>query len=498
MTPPHAQRLACLPSRAATAALTASLIAAAVPAAGEPLNLKLPDMGDATGTLFTPQQEKALGEAFYRNLHLQVPVNEDPEVADYIQALGRRLVENSDTPGQPFHFFVVNQPVVNAFAGPGGYIGIHSGLILTTESESELASVLGHEIAHITQRHLYEAFQAAGRLSLPTAAAMLAGVLLGAGTGSSQLGKAAVIAASAASQQMQINFTRDNEAEADRVGMKILAGSNFDPRAMPVFFERMQQSTRFSGGRGIPEFLRTHPVTVSRIADTRGRAEQYPYKQYPDSFTYQIIRAKLHAQTARNPRESVDYFTAIADVGTAQQQDVARYGLALALIAQGKIALGRPMLQELIQRHPEQSQFYNALANAEREAKDYPAALATYEEALRRFPGNRAISLNYAQTLVRAGKPAEARKRLQEYLLRFPATPEVYELLAQTHSQLGNEAESHRYLAEAYYADGQTRNAILHLKLAQKAPGRDFQTDSALEERIKELLEEQQEERDGR
>ncbi|QXP83921.1 M48 family metalloprotease [Methylococcus sp. Mc7] len=495
MTPPRPRRPACLPSRAATAILTVSLIAASLPAASEPLNLELPDMGDSTGTLFTPQQEKALGEAFYRNLHLQVQINEDPEVTDYIQALGRKLVENSDTPGQPFHFFVVNQPVINAFAGPGGYIGVNSGLILTTESESELTSVLGHEIAHITQRHLYEAFQAAGRMSLPTAAAMLAGVLLGAGTGSSQLGQAAVIAASAASQQMQINFTRDNEAEADRVGMKILSGSNFDPRAMPTFFERMQQSTRFSTGRSTPEFLLTHPVTMSRIADTRGRAEQYAYKQYPDSFSYQIIRAKLHVQTTHNPQESVSYFTAISDVGTRQQQDVAHYGLALALIAQGKIGQGRPMLQELIRRYPEQSQFYNALADAEREAKNYPAALATYEEALKRFPGNRALSLNYAQTLVRSGKPAEARKRLQEYLLRFPATPEVYELLAQAHSQLGNEAESHRYLAEAYYADGQTRNAILHLKLAQRAPGRDFQTDSAIEERLKELLEEQKEER---
>ncbi|MGI2323530.1 MULTISPECIES: beta-barrel assembly-enhancing protease [unclassified Methylococcus] len=482
--------------QAVTALLAISLIAATLPAAGEPLNLELPDMGDSTGTLFTPQQEKALGEAFYRNLHLQVQINEDPEVTDYIQALGRKLVENSDTPAQPFYFFVVNQPVINAFAGPGGYIGVNSGLILITESESELASVLGHEIAHITQRHLYEAFQAAGRLSLPTAAAMLAGVLLGAGTGSSQLGQAAVIAATAASQQMQINFTRDNEAEADRVGMKILSGSNFDPRAMPTFFERMQQSTRFSTGRSTPEFLLTHPVTVSRIADTRGRAEQYPYKQYPDSFTYQIIRAKLHVQTTHNPQESVDYFTAISEVGTRQQQDVAHYGLALALVAQGKIGQGRPMLEELIRRYPEQSHFFNALADAEREAKTYPAAFAIYEEALKRFPGNRALTLNYAQTLVRAGKPLEARKRLQDYLLHFPATPEVYELLAQAHSQLGNEAESHRYLAEAYYADGQTRNAILHLKLAQRAPGRDFQTDAAIEERLKELMEEQREERE--
>ncbi|MDD2767420.1 MAG: M48 family metalloprotease [Methylococcus sp.] len=488
-------RSVSLSHRLGRAVFAAVLSASVPPASAEPLNLDLPDMGDPTGTLFTPQQEKALGEAFFRNLHNQLQINEDPEVTDYIQALGRKLVEHTDTPGQNFHFFVVNQQVINAFAGPGGYIGVNSGLILTTESESELASVLGHEIAHITQRHLYDAFQAAGRLSLPTAAAMLAGVLLGAGTGSSQLGQAAVIAASAANQQAQINFTRDNEAEADRVGMKILSGSDFDPRAMPTFFERMQQSTRFSTGRSTPEFLLTHPVTMSRIADTRGRAEQYAYKQYPDSFTYLIIRAKLHVQTTRNPQESVTYFAAISDVGTRQQQDVAQYGLALALIAQGKLDKGRTLLQDLIKRYPERSQFYNALAETEFEAKNYPAALSIFEDALQRFPSNRALSLNYAQALVRAGKSAEARKRLLDYLHHHEATPEVYELVAQAYGQLGNEAESHRYLAEAYYAAGQTPNAILHLKIAQKSGGRDFHTDSAIEERIKELQEEQREEK---
>jgi predicted Zn-dependent protease len=485
-----------IPQASPIAALLAVLLAAAPPSTGaEPLNLELPDMGDPTGTLFTAQQEHALGEAFFRNLHNRVEIEEDPEITDYIQSLGQKLVENSDTPSQPFHFFVVIEPAINAFAGPGGYIGVNSGLILTTEAESELASVLAHEIAHVTQRHLYQAFQAAGRLSLPTAAAMLAAVLIGAKTGSGQLSQAAIMAASAASAQYQINFTRDNEAEADRVGMKILAASHFDPRSMPTFFERMQQSTRFAG-RDIPEFLLTHPVTVSRISDTRGRAEQYPYRQFPDSFTYQIIKAKLHVRTARNPQESVTYFTSISDLGTQEQQDVARYGLAQALIAQGKIEAGKPLLEELIRHYPEQSQFYNALAGAELESKNYSAVLTVFDAALKRFPNNRALHLNLARTLLRTGQAAEARRRLQEYLFRFPATPEIYALLAQACSQLGNEADSHRFLAEHYYAQGQTRAAILQLKLAQKSPGRNFQTDSAIEERLKELLEEEKEQRE--
>jgi predicted Zn-dependent protease len=454
--------------------------------------IELPEIGDPTGTLFTPLQEKELGEAFFRSLHSEVEVNEDPEISDYIQGIGQKLAGNSDNPSQVFHFFVVTDPSINAFAGPGGYIGINSGLILTSEAESELASVLAHEIAHVTQRHLYQAFQAAGRLALPTAAAMLAAILLGAKTGNAQLGQAAVIAAQAASTQYQINFTRDNEAEADRVGMQILSRSEFDPRSMPTFFERLQQSTRFAG-RHLPEFLLTHPVTVSRIADTRGRAETFPYRQYPDSFLYQIIRAKLRVQTARNPREALDYFQAVSGQGTRQQQDVARYGLALALVAANRFPEGRKILEDLALRYADQSHFINALAYVAAEMKDYADALKLHEMALQRFPGNRAVTLNYIKALLATGRAQEARKLLHDYAQRQPPTAEVYNLLAQTHSALKQEAESHRYLAEHYYARGQTRAAILQLKIARKAAGDNFYINAVIDERLRQFMEEEAE-----
>ncbi|HYE36566.1 M48 family metalloprotease [Methylocaldum sp.] len=455
-------------------------------------NIELPDIGDSTGTLMTPQQERELGEAFYRKLHSQLDISQDPEVNDYIQSIGQKLAASSDTPAQTFHFFVVGEPAINAFAGPGGYIGVNSGLILTSEAESELASVLAHEIAHVTQRHLLQTFQAAGRLSLPTAAAMLAAVLLGAKSG--QLGQAALIAAQAASLQYQINFTRDNEAEADRVGMQILSKSDFDPRAMPTFFERMQQSTRFAG-RQLPEFLLTHPVTVSRISDTRGRAEQFAYRQYPDSFAYQIVRAKLRVQTAANPRSALDYFKAVSGQGTKLQQDVSAYGLALALIANTRARDAKPILQKLMDAYPDQSHFVNALATAELETKSYPRAIQLYETALQRFPDNRALTLNYVRALLTTRKAQQARKLLQEYARRHPPTPEVYNLMAQAYSQLGNDAESHRYVAESYYASGQNRAAILQLRLAKKTAGDNFYLNSVIEERLKQLLAEEEERR---
>ena len=228
--------------------------------------IELPDMGDSAGSLISPDEEKKLGEAFFRSLHRQIEINQDSEIQQYIQTIGEKLVAHSDTPSYPFHFFVVMENVINAFAGPGGYIGVNSGLILMTESESEFASVMAHEIAHVTQRHLYRAYEESSRLSIPMAVATLGAILLG--TQSGAAGQAAIMAIQAGSVQFQIDFTREHEEEADRVGMQTLSSSTYDPRSMPTFFERLQQSTRYSG-QNVPEFLRTHPVTASRISDSR-------------------------------------------------------------------------------------------------------------------------------------------------------------------------------------------------------------------------------------
>ena len=452
----------------------------------------MPEIGDSSGTVITPLQEKELGEAFFRSLHAETNVSEDPEVTDYIQSIGQKLAANSANPGQAYHFFVVREPTINAFAGPGGYIGVNSGLIVATEAESELASVLAHEIAHVTQRHLYQAFQAAGRLSLPTAAAMLAAILIGAKTGSAQAGQAAIIAAQAAATQYQINFTRDNEAEADRVGMQTLARSEFDPHSMPTFFEKLQQSTRYAG-RNLPEFLLTHPVTVSRIADTRGRAEQFPYRQYSDSLPYQLIRAKLRAQTSSTPAEAIAYFKAISNQGTSQQRDVTQYGLAMAMLANSKPGEARPILQSLALKYPNQSQFLTGLAQVELDAHQWDRAAQLYEMGLQRFPENRTISLGYTRMLLSLKHPDKAHRLLQNYRRHHDETPDVYNLLAETYSQLGNEAESHRYLAEYYYASGQTRAAILQLRIARRSAGDNYYINAVIDERLRQFMQEEAE-----
>ena len=479
-------------------AITLALSLALFPApqqAVEITKLDLPDMGDSSGALITPAEEKEFGEAFFRSLHSQVSINQDAEIQQYIQTIGEKLAVNSDTPGNPFHFFVVMEKDINAFAGPGGYIGVNSGLILTTEAESELASVMAHEIAHVTQRHLYRAYEASSRLSIPTAAATLAAILLG--TQSPALGQAAIVAIQAGNVQFQIDFTRENEAEADRVGMQTLASSQFDPRSMPTFFERLQQSSRYYG-QNIPEFLRTHPVTASRISDTRGRAETYPYKQYPDSLGYQLTKAKIRVLTGADEAETLKYFQARSTQGTTEQRVVARYGLGLCALNSQKFNDAEAIFQQLNKEYPDQPQYVAALARTALESKNYTVALARYKKLAEQFPDNEAIKLEYITSLLKAGNAEQARKNLFSLRPKTQQQPIYSQLLAQAYSDLNQPAESHRYLAEYYYATGQTKDAILQIKLAQKSKGLNFQLSSILNERLTFFVNQEEEARRSR
>ncbi len=443
--------------------------------------IELPDMGDSSGTLISPAEEKEFGEEFFRSLHSQISINEDAEIHEYIQAIGRKLAANSDDPGHPFHFFVVMENDINAFAGPGGYIGVNSGLILMTEAESELASVIAHEISHITQRHLFRAAEASSRLSIPTAAGMLGAILLG--THSAAMGQAAIMAIMGGSVQFQINFTRENEAEADRVGMQTLAATHFDPRSMPTFFERLQQATRFAG-QGVPEFLRTHPVTESRISDTRGRADTYPYKQYPDSLAYQLTKAKIRILTTADPIFLEQYYRSRLSQGTSEQRTVALYGLGLFLLKTEKFKEAEAIFQGLTKQYPEQPQYSSALAKTDLDARDFNTAVIRYHKLTEQFPDNSAIKLEYINALLKVDKADLARK----YLLAL--SPEAQQmtiywgLLAEVYNKNNQPAESHRYLAEYYFAMGQTRDAIYQIRLALESKGLSFQLSSILSDRL--------------
>ncbi|MDT8407188.1 MAG: M48 family metalloprotease [Methylococcales bacterium] len=458
--------------------------------ANNPLNL--PDMGDSSGTLLTPVQEQELGEAFFRSVHRQLPIAQDAEIQHYIETIGTALVAQSEQPGAPFHFFVVLDGSINAFAGPGGYIGVNSGLILKAEAESELAAVMAHEIAHVTQRHLYRAFEAASKLALPSAAAMLAAILLG--TQSPEAGQAALIALQAGSTQFQIDFTRSNEEEADRVGMQILAASNYDPRSMPIFFERLQQAGRYYGQQ-IPEFLRTHPVTTSRISDSRARADHYPYRHYPDSVNFLLAQAKLRVMTADSIKTVQAYFNNRLSLGTDLQKAVTRYGLALALLEAQDFSRAETLLQALTEHYPF-AQFANAYASSALKQQRFDTALQRLQTSLRQHPGHLALTLSYIEALLAAGKPDVARQQLLAVDADRLNKSHYYQLLARIYGDLKQPAESHRYMAEYYYASGQTQAAIMQIRLAQKAPDIDFYLASILSERLTAFLKQLRAERE--
>ncbi len=422
---------------------------------------ELPEMGDATGNLLSREEEQQMGAEFMRNIRHRLTVLDDPEINQYLQNLGNQLVSNSDEANRPFHFFIIADPRINAFAAPGGYIGVNSGLILNTANESELAAVLAHEIAHVTQHHLARASEAANRMNIPMAAAILAAMILGGQD--PELAQAAITAAMAGTTQHMINFTRSNEKEADRVGMLLLARSGFDPNGMPSFFQKLLATNRLYKDT-LPEFLKTHPVTLSRISDSRNRVARLAPHPHQDSIDYRLMRAKIRVLLERDTNRVVRYFA-------VKEGDAAQYGLALALNRKGDNDKARRLLQSLIHRAPDIVAYHYALAQVEADAGNIKRALAIYERNLRLYPLNTPLTLRYVFTLLQSGNAEKARKVLHRYLNTKSATSRIYRLLAQTEKKAGYPVASYRAMAEYYYLEGLTLEAIRQLRNALETRG---------------------------
>jgi beta-barrel assembly-enhancing protease len=447
----------------------------------------LPSIGDSSGSVISPEQEKKLGEMIMRSARQQVHIIDDPEINAYMHSLGYQLAAHSDDPEQHFDFFVVEDPSINAFALPGGFIGVHSGLIQTAESESELAAVLAHEMAHITQRHMARAYENAGKLSIPTAAALLAAILIG--TRSSQAGQAAMAATTAGNAQMQINFTRSNEQEADDIGIRILYASGFDPRSMPIFFERLQRASRYYGDT-LPEFLSTHPVTTTRIAESRNRAERYPRKTYHDSLAFQLMRARLHVLTASDPSKLVQEYAAQIKAGQYSNVAAWRYGYALSLEAAGHYDQARELLTELLAKDKQRIAYIIALAQVDQDTKNSKAALQLLSDALKLYPDDGPLTLSYVNALLEDRQPKAARDILQNYMHHNPPSPDLYTLLARAAGDAGYPGEAHEAQAEYFYLNGDTDSAIAQLEKARQTDTGDFYQSSRIDSRLAQLKQE--------
>jgi predicted Zn-dependent protease len=445
----------------------------------------LPNLGDSTGQIYSPEQDRALGAAFMRELRQEDLILDDPEATRYLASLGRKLTVHSENPGFGFTFFLVNDKRINAFAGPAGHIGANTGLVLAAESESELAGVMAHEIAHVTQRHLARAFETADKLSLPTTAAIIAAILIGTQDGAA--GAAAITAASAANLQSRINFTRANEQEADRVGIQALADAGFDPNGMGRFFERLQKNSRLYGTRP-PEFLSTHPVTTNRIAEAESRASAYPKVDVPDNPEFQLIRAKLHVQSYDNLSQVLaDYqrYHGMSGGDTA----VERYEYALLLAANEQYQAAIKVMDALQKSDPDRLAYRLALADIHQRAREYDAALQIYQSTNTLYPGELAVVIPYANSLLANNQADAAYALLLSASNTSTENPQLYKLLAQAAGASNNMAQTHTAMSQYYYLNGYTDTAIEQLQLAARTSGLSDYQATRIQARLTQLLE---------
>lgn len=445
--------------------------------------VQLPDIGNPESNAISLSDERAIGALFMREIRSRVKLVDDPEVEDYVQTLGYRLVSQSNSQQFGFTFFVVEDGAVNAFAGPGGYIGINSGMITASDSESEVASVVAHEIAHVTQRHIAQAVAAADRSSIQTIAGIVAAIIIG--TQSPEAGQATAAAVVGSQMQQQLNFSRASEQEADRVGMQLLQSAGFDPRAMPAFFEKLQSASRYY--QKPPEYLSTHPVTTSRIADALGRAEKFSYRQVEDSLSYQFVRAKLRVLTEFDPKSAVGYFGDRVKSGSPDSLAGARYGLAIAYDRAGSPKEANKLFRALVAEYPDRVSLHAALAENELRNGDVKEALKIFAEASELYPGNKLLVRGYANALIEADQAKKALQVIDRYARIHSLDASLYKLRANAFQKLGNPAESHIALSEHYYLSGEIGAAIHQLELASQRSGDDFYRNSRIEARLKQL-----------
>ena len=428
----------------------------------------LPAMGSSAGRTLSLDDEAAIGRQVMRDLRTAGIILDDPAATEYLQSLGQRLASVSGDRTQQYTFFLVDSADLNAFALPGGYIGINAGLLMATADESELAGVVAHEIAHVSQRHIARNFEQARKFGAVTAAAMLAAIIVGVTSGSNEVAQAGIAAGQSMMIQNQINFTRLHEHEADRVGIGTLAAAGFDPFAMARMFETMERRARLSGAF-LPDFLRTHPVSAERISEARDRAQSLADGTPRHSRAYRLMRARARA-LATQPAEAVRWFRATLEGASSVEREGLRYGLALALSETGEADEARVIYEELLAGGEDVVYYHLGLADALFKAGQTDASLERYKEAMRVFPGSIAVTQAYAQALLYAGHGRDALEHLVALLPKSDGNPNLYRLLAMSSGAAGELADAHYFMSEVHVLNGDLMPAIDQLQLALSIP----------------------------
>jgi beta-barrel assembly-enhancing protease len=433
----------------------------------------LPDLGSPATAAVSLEDEYQAGLGWFAGIRQTGQVLEDPEVSDYIQEIGHSLSSHAEEGQHQFYYFVMKEPVINAFAMPGGFVAINSGLILATRNENELAGVMAHETAHVTQRHIVRGIIDQSHAGLISTAAMLAAILLGAtaGRGSPGAMEGGILAAQSAGIQHQINYTRANEFEADRIGIGTMASAGYDPLGMATMFEELDRNSPDPSRVKAVEFLIDHPLSAERVAEARNRAEQIGRVRHEDSLSYRLMRERLRSLVG-NPQVTRDYYANMIKNGAGLSIEE-RYGKAVADINMRNPAAAIPELQALVRENPKVNQFYGALGQAYLVNGQLKESEAVLDKALNLFPRNAPVTIRLAETLMHAGDNKRAHLILDDLFNVVEPTPDQTRLIAKAANAAGDVADSYYYMSYFYLMSGDLRMAANQLELGLSMPGLD-------------------------
>lgn len=445
---------------------------------------QLPDLGEPGGAFLSPEQEYRLGRAWLRRLRSEAPLLHDPLVQDYVEHLVYQLASHSDLNNPDLAVVVVNNREINAFAVPGGVIGLNAGLFLHSHSEDELAAVVAHEIAHVSQKHFARRYADSQRMNQAMLAAMLASLAV-AIAGDPRAGMAGLATTQAAAIQSQLAYSRHHEREADRVGMQMLASAGMDPYAMPRFFERMQRSRQFGGSP--PEFVLTHPVTEERVADSRARADALPRPGLRQSPAYALVRARIQAGFIAEPDHAVEFFEQQYEGGQSLAQQASGFGLAVSATRARHYDKAEQVLARLIDQSPNQLWFRLAMAEVSEARGNHARAVEQLREVEELMPGNYATSVLLARNLIAVNEYEQARKLLDPLLLERSEDPLLWQMVADTWGKEGDMARAHLARGEYLFHMGREERGIEQLQFALRHSRMRFALHSELRARIREM-----------
>lgn len=454
-------------SRFLTVALTALCVSAAA-LATPPSALDLPQIGEPADNTLSPLQEKQLGARVMAQLYQGGYLLEDPELTDYISTMGWKLAANSATTPPPMTFFVVQDSRINAFALPGGYVGFNAGLLLAADHESEVAGVMGHELAHVTQRHVARTAEDTEVANIATWLAVIAAIIAGSADPDVVIGALSV--GQAMSYQRQVSYTRAHEQEADRIGIQTMGKAGYDPQAMSSFFQKLEQQSRLYGS-GLPEILRTHPLNTNRVAEARARAAEMPAVKRDDPIEFGLMRARARVLSADRPSLAVDEFGGNLAAGRDTPEN--RYGLALALGQLGQAQRALDTLEPLVAAQPRQVNVQLLHGRLQMQAGQGKQGLDTLARMVRTYPRYAPAVLEYAEGLMTAQRPDDARQVLLSHEQALGVQLQTYSLLAQAARESGNMAEASYQMATFLFLRGDAGHALAQLDAGLRLPDLD-------------------------